>query len=122
MQIALYVRGCGDTKPEEDCSEQIAAPHQWAAENRHRVVACFEDRGVSANDVRRPALQGLLHAAFARTRRFEAICVGSLDYLLRDDFALGFLQESLRLASIEIVPVQHRTLAGGRKDSGVGGK
>jgi len=109
MKIAIYVRARADAKLEEDrdCADQIAALHQWAATQGHQVIACFEDRGASANDVRRPGLAGLLHAAFSPSPRFEALCVTNLDRLLRDAFALEVLEESLKCAAISILTPQN---------------
>lgn len=82
MRAALYARYSTDMQSEASVEDQFRVCVRVAEREGFRVVARFEDRGISGGTSARPGYQDMLEAA--RNREFDAVLAEDLKRLWRE--------------------------------------
>lgn len=104
MKIAAYIRVSTVGQAREEAfglDVQREAIRRYADQERHEVVAWYEDAGVSGATIDRPGLADLLRDAEAK--RFGLVVVARMDRVARDVFVQLWIEKELLKAGVEIV-------------------
>jgi DNA invertase Pin-like site-specific DNA recombinase len=105
MLVATYVRARAkdqQSEAEERKAQQVRLDY-WAQERGFTVIASFQDSGYSARDLGRPALCGLLEAAKANPRPFDAVLATTYSRLARDADDFAYLTRQLQESGVAIL-------------------
>ncbi|MBK7061355.1 MAG: recombinase family protein [Rubrivivax sp.] len=113
MRAVAYVRASDKANPlrvEAMLDEQRESIRQWAESRDFELVAVFEDRNSSANDLRRPAFRALLQLASETEPGFAAILLYGGDRWSRNILRSVDISHALEEAGVALLtmPMEYR--------------